>query len=93
LSYNRSRLVSVHPILQQGDFNVMYHFIASEDTAPGASHECRVRLRSFLIPTPDHYLPLRYVIGTRTPSQPVTFPVEGVDGGSMSMLSGAGGLS
>jgi len=38
-------------------------------------------------PTPDHYLPLLYVIGTRTASEPVTFPVEGVDGGSISMLA------
>ncbi len=40
-----------------------------------------------VVPTPDHYLPLLYVIGTRTPSEPVTFPVEGVEGGSISMLA------
>jgi 4,5-DOPA dioxygenase extradiol len=28
-----------------------------------------------------------YIIGTRTESEPVTFPVEGVDGGSISMLA------
>ena len=39
------------------------------------------------VPTPDHYLPLLYVVGTRTPSDPVAFPVEGVDGGSISMLA------
>jgi 4,5-DOPA dioxygenase extradiol len=39
------------------------------------------------IPTPDHYLPLLYVIATRQQSELVTFPVEGVDGGSISMLS------
>lgn len=39
------------------------------------------------IPTPDHYLPLLYVIGTRQASDRVTFPVEGVDGGSISMLA------
>jgi 4,5-DOPA dioxygenase extradiol len=39
------------------------------------------------VPTPDHYLPLLYVIGTRTESEPVSFPVEGVDGGSISMLA------
>ena len=39
------------------------------------------------IPTPDHYLPLLYVIGTRQASDSMTFPVEGVDGGSISMLS------
>lgn len=38
-------------------------------------------------PTPDHYLPLLYILGTRRPAEPVTFPVEGVDGGSVSMLT------
>lgn len=39
------------------------------------------------VPTPDHYLPLLYVAGTRAISEPLTFPVEGVDGGSVSMLA------
>ena len=39
------------------------------------------------VPTPDHYLPLLYIIGTRQRDDAVTFPVEGVDGGSISMLS------
>jgi 4,5-DOPA dioxygenase extradiol len=38
-------------------------------------------------PTPDHYLPLLYVLGAQRPGDAVTFPVEGVDGGSISMLS------
>jgi 4,5-DOPA dioxygenase extradiol len=39
------------------------------------------------IPTPDHYLPLLYVIATRQRGEVITFPVEGVDGGSISMLT------
>jgi 4,5-DOPA dioxygenase extradiol len=39
------------------------------------------------IPTPDHYLPLLYALATRQQGEHVTFPVEGVDGGSISMLS------
>jgi 4,5-DOPA dioxygenase extradiol len=39
------------------------------------------------IPTPDHYLPLLYVLGAAQPEDAITFPVEGVDGGSISMLS------
>jgi 4,5-DOPA dioxygenase extradiol len=39
------------------------------------------------IPTPDHYLPLLYVIAQRRDNEPVSFPVEGIDGGSVSMLS------
>ena len=39
------------------------------------------------IPTPDHYLPLLYVIATRQEGEAASFPVEGVDGGSISMLT------
>jgi 4,5-DOPA dioxygenase extradiol len=39
------------------------------------------------IPTPDHYLPLLYVLATRQRDELVTFPVTGVDGGSISMLT------
>jgi hypothetical protein len=39
------------------------------------------------VPTPDHYVPLLYIAGTRTSSEPLTFTVEGVDGGSVSMLA------
>lgn len=42
---------------------------------------------SLSIPTPDHYLPLLYVIATRQQGEVITFPIEGVDGGSISMLS------
>ena len=38
-------------------------------------------------PTPDHYLPLLYVIALRRAGEKVSFPVEGFDGGSISMLT------
>ena len=39
------------------------------------------------IPTPEHYLPLLYVLGARRADDAVSFPVAGIDGGSVSMLS------
>jgi 4,5-DOPA dioxygenase extradiol len=39
------------------------------------------------VPTPDHYLPLLYVVALRREGEEVSFPVEGIDGGSISMLS------
>jgi 4,5-DOPA dioxygenase extradiol len=39
------------------------------------------------VPTPEHYLPLLYVLALARPGEPVTFPVEGMDGGSVSMLA------
>jgi 4,5-DOPA dioxygenase extradiol len=38
-------------------------------------------------PTPDHYLPLLYVLAQHREGETVSFPVEGFDGGSISMLS------
>jgi|ERR1700754_2062919 len=39
------------------------------------------------IPTPDHYLPLLYVVALQRAADQVTFPVQGIDGGSISMLA------
>jgi len=39
------------------------------------------------IPTPDHYLPMLYVLASRQQGEIITFPIEGVDGGSISMLT------
>ena len=39
------------------------------------------------VPTPDHYLPLLYVIAQARDGEQISFPVEGFDGGSVSMLS------
>ena len=39
------------------------------------------------VPTPDHYLPLLYAIGAGGEGDPIAFPAEGIDGGSISMLA------
>lgn len=39
------------------------------------------------IPTPEHYLPLLYVLGSQSDSDVVSFPVEGIEGRSVSMLA------
>jgi 4,5-DOPA dioxygenase extradiol len=57
------------------------------EVAPLIGYEKLGRDATLSIPTPDHYLPLLYVLATRQEREPVTFPVEGVDGGSVSMLS------
>jgi 4,5-DOPA dioxygenase extradiol len=57
------------------------------DSQPLIDYETLGRDAMLAIPTPDHYLPLLYVIATRQQGEIVTFPVEGVDGGSISMLT------
>jgi 4,5-DOPA dioxygenase extradiol len=39
------------------------------------------------VPTPEHYLPLLYILGASEKGETPTFPVEGMDGGSVSMLA------
>jgi 4,5-DOPA dioxygenase extradiol len=39
------------------------------------------------VPTPEHYLPLLYVLGAAAADDAISFPVEGMDGGSVSMLA------
>jgi 4,5-DOPA dioxygenase extradiol len=39
------------------------------------------------VPTRDHYLPLLYLLGLRKEKEQISFPVQGIDGGSVSMLT------
>jgi 4,5-DOPA dioxygenase extradiol len=52
-----------------------------------AAYEDLERDALLSVPTPDHYLPLLYVSGAAVEGDPVAFPVEGIDGGSISMLA------
>ncbi|HEX9162893.1 MAG TPA: 4,5-DOPA dioxygenase extradiol [Thermoanaerobaculia bacterium] len=61
--------------------------IEAGDYAPLVDYESMGRDAMLSAPTPDHYLPLVYVLGAAHPGEPVAFPVEGVDGGAVSMLS------
>ena len=55
--------------------------------APLIDYETLGRDAVLSIPTPDHYLPLLYVLGARRDDDAISFPVVGVDGGSVSMLT------
>ncbi|HEX5708979.1 MAG TPA: 4,5-DOPA dioxygenase extradiol [Pyrinomonadaceae bacterium] len=61
--------------------------LTSFDHEPLINYESLGRDARLSIPTPEHYLPLLYVIATRRAGEQVTFPVEGIDGGSVSMLT------
>jgi len=51
--------------------------LLAEETNPLIDYENKLGSEAVLaVPTPDHYLPLLYVIGARQSREAVTFPVE-----------------
>jgi len=61
--------------------------LLADDDAPLVAYESMGRDALMSVPTPDHYLPLLYVLALRREGDEVSFPVEGFDGGSISMLT------
>ncbi len=59
----------------------------SADFGPLVDYEGQGPDAMMAVPTPDHYLPLLYVLAQYDDNDRVTFPVDGFDGGSMSMLA------
>jgi 4,5-DOPA dioxygenase extradiol len=60
--------------------------ILSQELASVVAYETLGPDAALAVPTPEHYLPLLYVLAQCRHDEPVTFPVEGFDGGSVSML-------
>lgn len=61
--------------IQQGKHAPLIDYLNSHPAARLAS------------PSPDHYLPLLYILGAQLPGDVVSFPVEGIDLAAISMLS------
>ena len=45
------------------------------------------------VPTPEHYLPLLYVAALQADDESMSFPVDGIDKGSLGMLTAVAGAS
>jgi 4,5-DOPA dioxygenase extradiol len=74
------------------DWAVRFETLARELLTSGedrrlVDYEALGRDAQLSAPTPDHFLPLLYVMGLRREGEAVSFPAEGFDGGSVSMLS------
>jgi 4,5-DOPA dioxygenase extradiol len=74
------------------DWAVRFENVAKEkmlagELEPLVNYESLGPDAALSIPTPDHYLPLLYVLAAAQKSESIGFPVEGVDGGSISMLA------
>ena len=60
--------------------------VLRRDHQPLIEYESLGNDAALSVPTPEHYLPLLYVLGTQRRDDAIAFPVEGMDGGSISML-------
>lgn len=65
---------------------VRQNIVADRPDRVIAYHEAGPDAR-LAVPTPDHYLPLLYILGLRQVDDQLRFPVEGIEGGALSMLS------
>ena len=64
-----------------------HRLLVAHDHAPLIDYESLGPDAHLAVPTPDHYLPLLYVIAGCRGDDEISFPVEGIDGGSVSMLA------
>lgn len=67
--------------------NFVRDCILKRDHAPLIDYEQLGEAAMLSVPTPDHYLPLLYVLGAMRDDDVLSFPVDGIDMGSLSMLS------
>lgn len=70
-----------------------HNLMEAHHHAPLIAYETLGRDAQLSIPTPEHYLPLLYVLGLRRAGEPINFPIAGIEGGSISMLAVQFGLS
>lgn len=62
-------------------------YLLAAEHNPIVNYETLGRDALLAVPTPEHYLPLIYIIALQRKGDEISFPVKGVDGGSISMLA------
>ncbi len=67
--------------------NVVREHLQKHDHGPLVAYEGLGQDARLAIPTPEHYLPLLYVIGLQGANEPVAFAVDGIQNASIGMLS------
>jgi 4,5-DOPA dioxygenase extradiol len=60
---------------------------ARREHEPLIAYQTMGRSARLSVPTPDHYLPFLDAIALCRDDEPISYPAQGFDGGSISMLS------
>jgi 4,5-DOPA dioxygenase extradiol len=68
------------------DEHVRTHLLA-RDHASLVHYDMLGEAAQLSVPTPDHYLPLLYVIALQGEDEKISIPVDGIEAGSISMLT------
>lgn len=84
--------VNFHPDAKRFDWAEEFDILASKlilkgDHQPLIAYDTLGHAAALSIPTPDHYLPLLYILGLQGTDDEVSFPIEGIAHGSISMRS------
>ena len=67
-------------------------YLAARDHGPLTDFAALGEDARLSVPTPDHYLPLLYVIAQQSENETISLPLDGIEYGSIGMLTAAVGL-
>ncbi len=67
-------------------------YLAARDHGPLIDYATLGEDAHLSVPTPDHYLPLLYVIALQGENEIISLPVDGIEFGSIGMLTAVVGL-
>jgi 4,5-DOPA dioxygenase extradiol len=82
------RRAGAAPPAWASEFNTLVRrAIEGDDHETLINYERHGEAARLSVPTPEHYLPLLYVLGARQPHDCVSIPVDGIEFGTVSMLS------
>jgi 4,5-DOPA dioxygenase extradiol len=62
-------------------------YLAARDHGPLIDYATRGEDARLSVPTPDHYLPLLYVIALQSENETISLPIDGIEYGSIGMLT------
>ena len=70
----------------------MRGYLAARDHGPLIGYAAPGADAGLSVPTPEHYLPLLYIIALQSGHETISLPIDGIEYGSIGMLTAVVGL-